>query len=410
MLTHSKRPRKQKIVWDSNDFIACIATDDQLVQTQGTQGSNLAGMDKDEENEVDVQKAALAQALHQIHEIKIPQCEFSETLQFKKALLSRKSIQVSNALTRYDVLSNMYSLDKEDRDYCKKEGVNPFFLSWYFTNASRTNTDDFFAPSQLFFVGVDPKTFQKLGQHYDRKVKLYSEKFGYETSDLAPNVARFRHVTSVPASYTCFFPRPPKVATRRKSQMESKVIEATFQIRQEVVNLHAQGALLITKQLEDMRFAQKVDEKVDFGTKAEKESTEPASKRFKEDLPSIDDLPPKIRQLAAVLDDIGFDSEPEESPRVTDEFLGSVKKQAAILKVRSLFPEVRPRGERLGRLQQRIKEKKNKQNLLSTKKLSSPTSNSAERNERIMVADFEKYNEIENDDYVIPAIPFFKKR
>jgi hypothetical protein len=410
MLAHSKRPRKQKIVWDSNDFIACIATDDQLVQTQGTQGSNLAGMDKDEENEVDVQKAALAQALHQIHEIKIPQCEFSEALQFKKALLSRKNIEVSNALTRYDVLSNMYSLDKEDRDYCKKEGINPFFLSWYFTNASRTNTDDFFAPSQLSFVGLDPKTFQKLGQHYDRKVKLYGERFGYDTSDLAPNVARFRHVTSVPASYTCFFPRPPKVATRRKSQMESKVIEATFQIRQEVVNLHAQGALLITKQLEDMRFAQKVDEKVDFGTKAEKESTEPASKRFKEDLPSIDDLPPKIRQLAAVLDDIGFDSEPEESPKVTDEFLGSVKKQAAILKVRSLFPEVRPHGEQLGRIQQRIKEKKNKQNLLSSKKLSSPTSNSAERNERIMVVDFEKYNEIENDDYVIPAIPFFKKR
>uniref|UniRef100_A0AC34EZY9 Uncharacterized protein n=1 Tax=Panagrolaimus sp. ES5 TaxID=591445 RepID=A0AC34EZY9_9BILA len=395
-MIHSKRPRKQKIVWDSNDFIARIATDSELVSTQVTQGGNLAGMDKEEELEIDVQRASQAQVLHQLHEIKIPQVLFSETLQ---------------SLTRYDVLSNMYALDKEDQDFCEKERINPFYLSWYFTNASKTNNDNFFAPSQLYFVGVDTNTFEKLGQHYERKVKMYSDKFGYETADLAPNIARFRHVTNVPASYTCFFPRPPKVATRRKSQMESKVIEATFQIRQEVVNLHAQGALLITKQLEDMRFTQKIDEKIEYAPKNDTSGDkEPPAKRFKEDLSLLDDLTPKAKQLATILEDIELDSEPEpeECPRVSDEFLETAKKQAAILKVRSLFPELRPRGEQLCRIQQRIKEKNNKKCLLTKSDSSKP--NLEKNDERIISADFEKFNEIENDDYVVPAMPFYKKR
>jgi hypothetical protein len=83
---HSKRPRKQKIVWDS-DFVACIATDDQL---NANNASTLTGMDKGEDDETDLIKAAQAQAMHQLHEIMTPQVEFHENLQVKKVVPKKK--------------------------------------------------------------------------------------------------------------------------------------------------------------------------------------------------------------------------------------------------------------------------------------------------------------------------------
>ena len=115
---------------------------------------------------------------------------------------------------------------------------------------------------------------------------MFNKEFGYQISDLAPSVARFKHVHNIPSSYACFFPRPPKVATRRKSQMESKIIEATFQIRQEVADLHATAAFLIPKQLEDMRCAQEFSDegkKQDSRMKHRTDSDEPTFKRIKED-------------------------------------------------------------------------------------------------------------------------------
>ena len=76
------------------------------------------------------------------------------------------------ALTRYDVLSNMYALDKEDKEFCEKEKINQFYFSWFFTNASKANNDEFFSPSQLYFIGMDTKTFNNLTQHFEKKVTV----------------------------------------------------------------------------------------------------------------------------------------------------------------------------------------------------------------------------------------------
>uniref|UniRef100_A0AC34QPT2 Uncharacterized protein n=1 Tax=Panagrolaimus sp. JU765 TaxID=591449 RepID=A0AC34QPT2_9BILA len=247
----SKRPRKIKLVWDTaSDFHTCIVTDENLVTNQ----ANISGMEKDEENEIDLRKAVDAQANHLKHEIQTPEVNFRSDIVMKKSDFVKKPSQriEDDCVTSYSVISNLYPTDAEDLKFCEESKVSVVNLRWYFTTVAN-GSDDFSGDLRFSqFPGMSIDEWTKLEAYYSKKLEK-SKEDNNKCDHLLPLIGRFRHQAT--GSYSCFNPRPPKIATRRKFQIEVKALLHAFEVRQNAFDIASLGRLMHVRNLCDYKNA-----------------------------------------------------------------------------------------------------------------------------------------------------------
>lgn len=125
-------------------------------------------------------------------------------------------------------------------------------LRWYFTSAAN-GSDDFSGDLRFSqFPGMSIEEWKKLEFYYNKKLEK-SKQVVNKCDHLLPLIGRFRHQAT--GSYSCFNPRPPKIATRRKFQIEVKALLHAFEVRQNAFDIASLARLMHVRNLIDFKNA-----------------------------------------------------------------------------------------------------------------------------------------------------------
>uniref|UniRef100_A0A7E4W7N2 AAA domain-containing protein n=1 Tax=Panagrellus redivivus TaxID=6233 RepID=A0A7E4W7N2_PANRE len=274
-MSHKRGARKSKLAWDNSiDLRTSLVSEEVLNNNQAT----ISGMDKEEENEIDLRKAADAQANQLMHEIMTPQVSVHPELQFKKSQAKEwRDTHKRDLPLSYKIMANFYSLDEDDENFCIENKIPYFHLAWFVTFANTGPSEPAINKQFFNFPTMTYKQHKLISEYVENKVKELKNGLGV-SPEMLPVIDRFRY-NSRNSTYGCFYPRPPKMTTRRKIQTEVKGLEHAYDMRAHVDTLRIAASKMLIRQEVDLLEAMELKEKLKL-PESKKDPPPPKSEPF----------------------------------------------------------------------------------------------------------------------------------